>query len=95
MLEREALRSGSRRDPEAWRDAAYRYADYRLQNDENTLGPQEDVVEKRRARRRHVAMASPTESGSNRLAENVILLLFLVVSIYVLYKVTIYLLTQS
>lgn len=93
-LERDAQRSRRYRDPEAWRDDAYRYADYRLRNDYNTLGPQEDVVEKRRAVRKRVVTQS-AGGGSNVLAENMILLLFLVASIYGLYKVTLYLLIQS
>lgn len=93
-LERRSARSRGWDDPEAWRDDAYRYADYRLRNDVNTLGPQEDVVEKRRAGRKRV-VTQAAGSGSNMLAENIILLIFLFASIYVLYKVTLYLLIQS
>lgn len=93
-LERRSTRSRRRSaDPEAWRDDAYRYADYRLQNDVNTLGPQEDVVERRRMGRKRVVM-QPT-GGSNALAENVILLIFLCGTIYLMYQLTLYLLTQS
>lgn len=93
-LERRSARSRRRgADPEAWRDDAYRYADYRLCNDVNTLGPQEDVVERRRVGRKRVV--TQTAGGSNALAENLILLLFLIGSIYGLYQLTLYLLTQS
>lgn len=92
-LERRTTRSRRGVDPESWRDDAFRYADYRLRNDANTLGPQEDVVERRRVGRKRVV----TQHGgsSNALAENVILLLFLCGTIYLMYQLTLYLLTQS
>lgn len=59
----------------------------------NTMGPQEDVVERRRIRRQHVNVASGESSGS--LSENLFLLFLLVGSIYGLYRLTIYLLMQG
>lgn len=97
-LERGRLRSGARSytDDESWRDDAYRYADYRLSNDINSMAPQEDVVEARRHRRRQrVEISRGRNNGSNILAENLLLLVFLIGSIYGLYKLTLYLLTQS
>lgn len=59
----------------------------------NTMGPQEDVVEKRRIRRQHVSVAAGESSST--LSENIFLLLLLVGSIYGLYRLTIYLLMQG
>lgn len=59
----------------------------------NTMGPQEDVVEKRRIRRQHVSMGQSESSAS--LSENLFLLFLLVGSIYGLYRLTIYLLMQG
>lgn len=59
----------------------------------NTMGPQEDVVEKRRIRRQHVNVAAGESSST--LPENIFLLLLLVGSIYGLYRLTIYLLMQG
>lgn len=93
-LERSA-RSRSRRIPDDWGNDDYSYSAPRYSRDINTLGPQEDVVERRRVHRQRVNIAHTHASGSNMLAENVIMLLFLVGSIYGLYKLIIYLLTQS
>lgn len=60
----------------------------------DTLGPQEDVMESRR-RRKHVVMA-PTRSGTKSLlAENILLLILLIGSIYGLYLLSIHILNQS
>lgn len=59
----------------------------------NTMGPQEDVVEKRRIRRQHVSMSAGESNGS--VSENIFLLLLLIGSIYGLYRLTIYLLMQG
>lgn len=62
----------------------------------NTLGPQEDVVESRRFTRKHVDIAMPrSASTKSLLAENIALLILLVLSIYGLYRLSIYLLNQS
>lgn len=63
---------------------------------ENTMGPQEDVVERRRARRKHVTLVDGRSSATrNILAENILLLVLLVASIYGLYRLSIYILNQS
>lgn len=62
----------------------------------NTLGPQEDVVESRRNTRNRVVVAAPRAANTRViLAENVLLLVLLVASIYGLYCLSIYLLNQS
>lgn len=66
----------------------------RPQDDANTMGPQEDVVERRLHRNRHhVNVAAGDANGS--IAENLFLLLLLISSIYGLYRLTIYLLMQG
>lgn len=59
----------------------------------NTLGPQEDVVEKRRIRRQHVSLTAGDNNST--LTENLFLLMLLIGSIYGLYRLTIYLLMQG
>ncbi len=94
-LERRSARSrAAYADPEAWRDDVYRYGDYRLQNDVNRLAPSEDVVEER-LHRKNVAVSAPRGNDAGLLTENLILLAFLIGSIYGLYRLTFYLLTQS
>ena len=62
----------------------------------NTLGPQEDVVESRRLKRSRVVVEeSHSTSTRSILAENMLLLVLLVASIYGLYCLSIYLLNQS
>lgn len=62
----------------------------------NTLGPQEDVVESRRVTRNRVVVAAPRSATTKSiLAENILLLVLLVASIYGLYSLSIYLLNQS
>lgn len=58
----------------------------------NTLGPHEEVVEKRR--RKHVVIATGSRHTRSVLGENLILLAALVASIYGLYSLCIYLLNQ-
>ncbi len=59
----------------------------------NTLGPQEDVVERRRRNRKHVATAvRPGSSSRSILVENVIFLILLVASIYGMYQLCLYVL---
>lgn len=63
---------------------------------ENTLGPQEDVVESRRLTRNRVVMTAPrSASTKSLLMENILLLVLLVASIYGLYCLSIHLLNQS
>lgn len=59
----------------------------------NTMGPQEDVVERRRIRRQHVSVAAGENNGN--LSENLFLLMLLAASIYGLYRLTLYLLMQA
>lgn len=59
----------------------------------NTLGPNEDVVEKRRLRK-HVRAVSSNIRTHNILGENVVLLIGLVISIIILYHICIYVLNQ-
>lgn len=63
----------------------------------NTLGPHEEVIERRRAhKRKRVAMAAPRHhSTGNILMENIMLLLLMVGSIYGLYRLCIYILNQA
>lgn len=63
----------------------------------NTLGPQEDVVEsRRRLTRNHVVVAAPRSVATKRLmAENILLLALLALSIYALYCLSIHVLNQS
>ncbi len=72
---------------------SYGYSSPRLhQRPSNTLGPQEDVIERRRHRKR-VAMSATSPSASrNILMENVILLFVLAASIYAIYRLCIYIL---
>ena len=62
----------------------------------NTLGPQEDVVEYRRAQhRKRVTITGAAPRNRNILMENLLLLAVLIGSIWGLYALTIYLLTHS
>lgn len=62
----------------------------------NTLGPQEDVVESRRFTRNRVVVSAPRSATTKSiLAENMFLLILLVVSIYGLYLLSMYILNQS
>ncbi len=67
-------------------DAAHR------QRSRNTLGPQEDVIERRRHRNRVAVGGTHDTSTRNILAENVFLLLLLAASIYGIYRLCIYIL---
>ena len=59
----------------------------------NTLGPNEDVVEKRRIHKRVHVVTGNTRT-QNILGENIILLIGLVISIILLYHICIYVLNQ-
>lgn len=59
----------------------------------NTLGPNEDVVEKRRYRK-HVAISAGNGRPSNALKENVGLLVLLLILVGLLYHACIYMLNQ-
>lgn len=85
-------------DYAAWQDAAPVMVQPRRAKNPvdmaNTMGPQEDVVERRRRSHRHhvAAAAEPTNGG---MTENLILLVLLAASIYGLYRLCIYLLMQA
>ena len=71
-------------------------SDYRRRYPANTLGPQEDVVEYRRAQhRKRVTITGAAPRNRNILMENLLLLAVLIGSIWGLYALTIYLLTHS
>ena len=59
----------------------------------NTLGPNEDVVEKRRIRKRVHVVTGNTRT-QNILGENIVLLIGLIISIIILYNICIYILNQ-
>ncbi len=86
--------SDRRRLERQWRheEGGYGYeAPRRLRS--NTLGPQEDVIERRRSHRNRVAVsASYGNSSRSILAENIFLLLLLSGSIYGIYRLCIYIL---
>jgi hypothetical protein len=62
----------------------------------NTLGPQEDVLERRRGlKRKQVTFNGAAPAHRSVLMENLILLAVLIGSIWGLYTLTIYLLTHA
>lgn len=68
----------------------------RVADPANTLGPQEDVMERREREYRHrVTTAVPQGDSSSGMTENLILLAILGGSIYGLYRLCIYLLMQG
>ncbi len=57
----------------------------------DTLGPQEDVVERRRRNRRHVNMGiRPGGASRNLLAENIFFLILLAAALYGMYRLSLY-----
>ncbi len=58
----------------------------------NTLGPQEDVIERRLHRRRVEVKSNPAPSSRHILTENIFLLALLFASIYFIYRLCIYIL---
>lgn len=68
----------------------------RVADPANTLGPQEDVMERREREYRHrVNAAAPQGESNSGITENLILLAILAGSIYGLYRLCIYLLMQG
>lgn len=68
----------------------------RIADPANTLGPQEDVMERREREYRHrVTTAAQTGDGGSGITENLFLLAILAGSIYGLYRLCIYLLMQG
>lgn len=62
----------------------------------NTLGPNEDIMQRRRdSHRKQVTIEKIAPQSRNILLENLAILVFLIVSIWGLYTLTIYLLTHS
>lgn len=62
----------------------------------NTLGPNEDIVQRRQdSYRKKVTIEKMGPQSRNILLENLAILLFLIISIWGLYSLTIYLLTHS
>lgn len=60
----------------------------------NTMAPPEEVVDARR-RARHRVNNTPEVRGNSGMTENLILLAGMILSIYALYRVCIYLLSQG
>lgn len=68
----------------------------RVADPANTLGPQEDVMERREREYRHrVSTAVPQNDSGSGMTENLFLLAILAGSIYGLYRLCIYLLMQG
>ncbi len=70
----------------------YGFDDERRRRGRNTLGPQEDVIERRQHRNRVALSATPGNTSHNVLTENIVLLLLLAASIYGIYRLCIYIL---
>ena len=69
---------------------------YRRRYPANTLGPSEDVLERRRGQhRKHVTITGAAPQNRSLLLENLLLLVVLAGSIWGLYTLTIYLLTHA
>lgn len=96
-LAREDARAQRNRDMAAWRDTVVSSADFQLERQRyspNTMGPHEDVVRKRRSKVNRVSTGRASRPARNVLRENIFLLALLGISIYGLYKLSIYLLTH-
>ena len=70
------------------------YYDDQWERPNNTLGPNEEVMEKRRNHRKHVFVSTGSSHTKSVLGENLVLLAALVASIYGLYSLCIYILNQ-
>ncbi len=70
----------------------YGHPTNRRERSYNTLGPQEDVIERRRHRKHVAVSAGSTNTTRNILAENIFLLILLAASIYGIYRLCIYIL---
>ena len=85
-IRRNMRQSGTRQTPR----------DYQRRYPANTLGPQEDVLERRKGiKRNRVTISGAAPGNRNILMENLLLLAVLAGSIWGLYSLTIYLLTHS
>lgn len=67
----------------------------RVADPANTLGPQEDVMERREREYRHRVTAPTQSDDGSGIKENLFLLALLAGSIYGLYRLCIYLLMQG
>lgn len=95
-LAREDARNRGKRDMAVWRDTAMNTADFQLERERyspNTMGPHEEVMHTRR-KRNYVNTGRATRPARNILGENLFLLAILGISIYGLYKLSIYLLAN-
>lgn len=69
--------------------------DYRRRYPANTLGPNEEIIERRRVmHRKHVTITGVTPQHRNILLGNLCILGFIAASIWGLYSLTVYLLTH-
>ena len=70
--------------------------DYQRRYPANTLGPQEDVLERRKGlKRNRVTITGTAPENRNLLLENLFILAALALSIWGLFSLTMYLLTNS
>lgn len=70
--------------------------DYQRRYPANTLGPNEDLVERRRSsHRKQVTITGAAPQNRNILLENLVILVFMAGSIWGLYSLIIHLLTHS
>ena len=75
--------------------ATYTRRDYQRRYPANTLGPNEELVERRRGQhRKHVTISGAAPHHRNILLENIFILLFLAASVWGLYTLIIYLLSH-
>ncbi|MBE6415746.1 MAG: hypothetical protein E7032_04340 [Akkermansiaceae bacterium] len=69
--------------------------DYQRRYPANTLGPNEEIVERRRVmHRKHVTITGAAPQHRNILLGNLCILAFIAASIWGLYSLTVYLLTH-
>ena len=69
--------------------------DYQRRYPANTLGPNDELLERRRGQhRKHVTISGATPQHRNILMENIFILLFLAASVWGLYSLIIYLLSH-
>lgn len=70
--------------------------DYQRRYPANTLGPNDEIVARRRGQhRKHVTITGAAPQNRSLLMENIFILLFLGASIWGLYSLIIYLLTHN
>lgn len=75
--------------------ASYPQRDYERRYPANTLGPNDELLARRRGQsRKRVNITGATPQHRNILKENIVILLFLAVSVWGLYNLVIYLLSH-